>query len=344
MQLEEYLDPDAFVAHHRALARRIAELSAAGGTARPALAVWPEYVATFLVLLGRRKEIAGCTTTDQALRRIVTRHPLRLAAVMARHRTRRLAPAVLTMLAPHAHDLYVETFGDIARHLGMWVVAGSGLYPRPRGAEGERPFVARSASVYNTSYTFAPDGSVAAVTRKVNLVPTQEDVLGLRAGAPGDLGVLDTALGRLSTLICYDGFHEPHTSTEPHFVRGAALVDALGAEIVAQPSANAWAWDAPWAFNDAGESQLRSEQWFAEGMAREMQELRSVRFVVNPQLVGDVLDSHFEAPSLILERKDGHVAVLARAASVCDEEVLHARVARSPAPLGAGGSAEDGGR
>jgi predicted amidohydrolase len=306
----------------------VAELAGRAGLGgrRRGLAAWPEYVATFLVLAGLADEVAHCTTTAQALKRVVSRRPLRLASVMARYRQRRLAPAVLTMLAPGAHELYVRTFSGIARRLGMWVVAGSGLFPRPAGPEDATPFVARSAQVYNTSYTFAPDGSLAGVTRKVNLVPTQEDVLGLSGAAPQELAVVETELGRLGTLVCYDGFHQPHTRAEERFVRCAPLLDALGAEIVAQPSANAWAWDAPWAFNEPGESQLRSEQWFAEGMARELGELRSVRYVVNPQLVGELLDNRFEAPSLILERRGSRVAVLARSEDPRSEDVLHVRV------------------
>ena len=60
-------------------------------------------------------------------------------------------------------------------------------------------------------------------------------------------------------------------------------------------------------------------------MARELEELRSVRYVVNPQLVGDVLDNHFEAPSLILGRGAAGAQVLARADPDA-EDVLHVRV------------------
>lgn len=325
--LAEYLDPERFIEHHHALARRVADLRAAAGPERPALVVWPEYVATFLVLAGRGAEVAGCTSVSGALRRVVARHPLALAAVVVRRRTLRLTPAVLTMFAPVAYRHYVTTFSAIARDLRAWVVAGSGLFPRNRLGDQSPVLVPAAAEVFNTSLTFGPDGAVAGVTRKMNVVPTQEDVLGLRGAPPEELAVLDTPAGRIGTLVCYDGFREPHTGHEPGFVRGAPLLDALGAEIVAQPSANAWAWDAPWAFNEAGESQLRSEQWFSEGVAAELPGLHSVRYVVNPQLVGDVLDAHFEAPSLVLGRSAKGVEVLARAADPSGEDVLHVRVA-----------------
>lgn len=308
VSIDEYLTEEAFAAHHRALAERIAGMR----TSPHALAVWPEEVATFLVLVGQGAVVNDCTTTSQALRRIVTRRMPRLLATLLRHRTVRVTPAVLTMLAPRAHDVYVRTFGDIARDFGLWVVAGSGLFPR-----------AGTARVYNTSYMFDPDGQIVGVTRKVNLVPTQEDVLGLTSGSPDDLGVVETPFGRVGTLICYDGFREPHTSREPRWVQCAPVLDRLGATIVAQPSANAWPWDGPWAFNEPGETLLRREQWFVEGFARQMRDLVNVRYAVNPQLVGTVLDNVFEAPSLILGPGG---QVLAEARDPRAEDVLHVRV------------------
>jgi predicted amidohydrolase len=305
--LADYLDAEAFTAHHRALA----EQTVSRRTADHAVAVWPEEVATFLVLVGQRRLVEGCATTEQALRRIVLRRAPHLLATMVRHRILGLTPAVLTLLAPAALEVYERTFAGIARDFGLWVVAGSGLFPRPG-----------TGQVCNTSFTFDPGGRRVGVTRKVNLVPTQEDVLGLTAGAVDDLTVVPTPFGGLGTVICYDGFGEPHTGAEPGFVRCAPVLDRLGATVLAQPSANAWRWDEPWVFNDPGESLLRREQWFAEGLAREMHDLTHVQYAVNPQIVGQVLEHVFEAPSLILGRGG---QVLAQADDVQAEDLLHVR-------------------
>ena len=82
-------------------------------------------------------------------------------------------------------------------------------------------FVPVNARTYNTSYTFSPEGRCVTVTRKVNLVPTQEDVVRLSPGRPEELQVVPTPFGRLGTLICYDGFREAHTPQEPSFVPAA---------------------------------------------------------------------------------------------------------------------------
>ena len=334
--IDDYASEAAFAAKHRELAAQVdalRERDTAGRVLHPALAVWPEYVGTFLGLLGEVERVRGCATSDQAMTRVALRRLPALLATLARHRTADLKPALFTLIAPAVHAAMHRTFSSIARDFGLWVVAGSALLPRNGLGDGSAAFRALSGRegvrTYNTSFTFSPDGRCVRATRKVNLVPTQEDVLHLAAAPAEELAVDATPFGNLGTAICYDGFAEAHTSGEPGFTACGAVLDRLGADVVAQPSANAWAWDAPWAFNEPGEDLLRREQWFAEGFAKQLASLERVRYVVNPQLVGDVLDNHFEAPSLILERTPGGVEVIAQARDHRAEEIVMARV---PAP------------
>ena len=337
VSIADYASEAAFTAKHRELAARIdalRERDAAGRPLHPALAVWPEYVGTFLGLMGQVERVRGCATADQAMTRIALRRLPALLGVLARHRTMDVKPALFTLIAPAVHAAMHRTFSGIARDFGLWVVAGSALLPRNALGDGSpafRPLPGREGTrTYNTSFTFSPDGRCVRVTRKVNLVPTQEDVLNLAAASSDELGVDATPFGNLGTAICYDGFDEAHTSAEPGFTPCGAVLDRLGADVVAQPSANAWAWDAPWAFNEPGEHLLRREQWFAEGFAKHLASLHRVRYVVNPQLVGEVLDNTFEAPSLILERAEDGVRVIAQAADHRAEEIVMTRV---PVPV-----------
>jgi predicted amidohydrolase len=324
--IDDYASATAFAAHHRRLAEQIdaqRERDADGTPLRPALAVWPEMVGTFLGLLGRVDAVRGCATAEQAMTRIAVRSAPRLLATMLRHRCLDAQRALFAALAPAIHRVYHDTFSAIAAEHDLWVVAGSTILPRNRLGDESVDFEAADTTLHNTSYVFSPHGALSAVVRKVNPVPTQEDVLGISGAPAQDLRPLETTFGPLATLICYDGFSEAHTSDEPEFVACGPVVDDLGAQVVAQPSANAWSWDAPWAFNDEGEDLLRCDQWFREGMHDQLATLRSVRYVVNPQLVGAVLDAHFEAPSLIMERtEDGEVVTRARASSISEEEIL----------------------
>ena len=338
--LDDYASPEAFTARHRALASRVEALRTRDTRGRPlypALAVWPEMLGAPLGLMGHLHRVRACTTAQAAMTRVALAELPRLLGAAVRHRPRSLEECLFTTVAPRVHHALWTTFSAIAREHGLWVVAGSALLPRDRLGHTGPGFTPEGARTYNTSYTFAPDGACVAVTRKVNLVPTQEDTLRLSPGRPEELRVVETPFGRLGTLICYDGFREPHTAREPGFVPAAPVVDALGAQVLAQPSANAWAWDAPWAFNDPGEHQLRREQWFNEGLFTQLRALRHVRYAVNPQLVGTFFENTFEAPSLILERSPtGDVQVLARAEDPRAEDVLRATVPLAPPPSPSG--------
>jgi predicted amidohydrolase len=338
ISLADYGDAGAYAAHHEALAEQARQrIEAAGpapdGSRPPVLAVWPEMVGTFLAVQDRLSAVGDATSTDQALQRVGMRILPRLLAVMAAHRTRSTTRAFLTATAEVTWRTHVTTFARIARDHQWWVCGGTFLVPRNAFGDLASDFALlpgeAGSRVYNTAVTFDPHGRVANVTRKVNLVPTQEDVLDLSPGDPADLAVVATPFGPLGTLVCYDGFGEPHTSHEPGWETCAPRLDRLGATVVAQPSANAWLWDAPWAFNDeaAGEAQLRREQWFTEGLFSQLSGLSHIRYAVNPQLVGDVLDNHFEAPSLILAREGTSARILAQAGSLHDDEVLYVRVA-----------------
>jgi hypothetical protein len=324
---ELYVDEAAFADRVTAQAEEIArrrERAPDGSFVRPALAVWPENFAVFACLAGRPRA-ANASSADRAMRWVALGELPRLVASAIRTRPRSIEEALLTAVSKGVFALLDRTFARVAREHQLWIVAGTAYLPRNARAAGEG-FEPLDARVYNVALTYSPDGKLVAETRKQNLVPTQEDVLHLSAGDERDLPLVETEFGKLATLICYDGFDEAHTRDEPGFRACGVVVDALGAEIVAQPSANAWAWDAPWAFNEPGESLLRREQWFDEGMFKQLKRCASIRYVVNPQLVGRMFEHRFEAPSLILERTPaGEVRVAARATSIDREEILMVR-------------------
>jgi predicted amidohydrolase len=300
------------------------ERAADGSFARPALAVWPENFAVFACLAGRPRA-ARAATADAAMRWVALGALPRLVSSSIRARPRSLEEALLTAVSPQVFGIVDRTFSRLAREHELWIVAGTAYLPRNARPAGEG-FTPRDARVYNVALTYSPEGELVAETRKQNLVPTQEDVLHLSAGEERDLPVIETGFGKLATLICYDGFDEAHTRDEPGFRACGVIVDALGAEIVAQPSANAWAWDAPWAFNEPWESLLRRDQWFEEGMFKQLERCANIRYVVNPQLVGEIFEHRFEAPSVILERTPGgELRVAARAESIDLEEIVMLR-------------------
>ena len=136
--------------------------------------------------------------------------------------------------------------------------------------------------------------------------------LGLQRGDADALPIVDTPLGPVATLVCYDGFREPHTPHERFVVLGPRVAARGGVTIVANPSANPWPWLAPWNYA-AGEPVTRAAQWDSEGLPGMLREIAFARFGITAHLVGKVLDLEFEGASEIVEREPGGVQVRARA-------------------------------
>lgn len=83
-----------------------------------------------------------------------------------------------------------DALGEIARDAGLWLVIGV----------DERA----GSTLYNTLLWFAPDGALAHRHRK--LMPTGGERLVWGYGDGSTLSVLDTPLGRLGGLICWENY------------------------------------------------------------------------------------------------------------------------------------------
>jgi len=243
-------------------------------------------------------------TLASALAASAVRRPLDVLRGVATTRLLDARHAVLAALAPDGERWWKSVFGPLARRLDAWIVAGSHLRLSPDGA------------LTNASILFDPDGHVVATTDKVNLVPGMEDgARGALALARGDarVPIVKTPLGSVATLVCYDGFREPHTRHERFIALGPRLAARGGVAIIANPAANPWPWHGPWKFNDEGERLTREQQWAAEGLRGSLVETPFARYGITAHLVGKVLDLAFEGPSEILERRDEGVQTLVRA-------------------------------
>ena len=281
----------------------------AGTTTDQRFLVFPE-IAGHLALLALAPAPAHrAKTLSTALAGAAVRRPLEVLRGVAS--SRRLAPkhAVLAALAPDGEKYWRSVFGPLARRHDAWVVAGSHLRLTPAG------------DLTNASMLFAPDGRCVATTDKVNLVPGIEDGapggLGLARGAAADVPIVETPMGKVCTIVCYDGFAEPHTSLERFVPLGPELAGRGGVTIAANPAANPWYWDEPWppkklAGGMERAAGTRADQWEREGLRASMLRDAFARFGVTAHLVGHVLDLHFDGCSEILERSGDGVRVLAR--------------------------------
>jgi nitrilase len=86
-----------------------------------------------------------------------------------------------------------DRIGQVAREHGAWLVVGvNELDPAHHG------------TVYNTLLYFGPDGALASSHRK--LVPTNHERLVWGQGDGGGLRAIETPLGRIGGLICWENY------------------------------------------------------------------------------------------------------------------------------------------
>ncbi len=276
----------------------------------PALVVFPEDLATFLVLSDNLDLIQGASTMDEAFSRIGRQLWPALLEQMLTHHTLSLRKAFFLLSAPKTWNIWYKTMTEMARRYAVYLVAGSALLPDNANGYQSGTITPRSNRVFNFSMTLNPLGEVIHTTRKVNLVPTQEDTLDLSPGPLAEaLGTFTIDNVSCATLICYDGFRIPHTAKEPGFTPLLPFLDKQGTRIIAQPSANPWWWHESWPFNP---NMTRKEQWVKEGAFSLLHQLSNISAIVNPQLLFHALDIHFDGKSAIYGREGTNAVILAQ--------------------------------
>ena len=85
-----------------------------------------------------------------------------------------------------------DRIGEIAREHGLWLAVGANELDRGTG------------TIYNALLLYGPDGAVALHHRK--LVPTNHERLVWGQGDGGGLEAVETGLGRVGGLICWENF------------------------------------------------------------------------------------------------------------------------------------------
>jgi predicted amidohydrolase len=258
-----------------AFAARVLDLTraAVAGAPGPALVAFPELVG--VPLLATAAGVADALE-DGLVRALVgwaARSPRRWAGAAGRHWRGPLAH-VYASLAPEAFVLHRDAFAAAARATGATVVGGSAFLPTV-AYEAARGVHVVDPRTRNVALVFAPTGALIGRAAKAHLTTGLERRLGLSVGRVADLPVLTTPVGRVGVAVCLDGWY--HHVLE-HF-------DGLGAQIVVQPSANDAPWMRPWPPDPR-----RSEEdaWLGLGLRAGIQGRASLRYGVNPMLVGDL--------------------------------------------------------
>jgi len=286
----------------------------------PTLVSYPELVGMFLGFVPYYwDDLKDETNLEAAATKLVMKS---IAAIPEEHRASPEAGARWLLFLEHAVETeraYVETFSSLAREYGAYVGAGSIALPPLEEEPGKGGRHVRDASkVYNISYLFSPRGVCLSRVPKVNMTEPFE-VRVYDSGPRSELVPVDTAVGRVGTLVCWDGFHE--TLVERY--------DSLAVDIMLQPSYNQHPWNGPCSYGapgTEGEARLRTSGCTL------IQGRENIQYSVEAMMVGAVFEDMLAEGLSYIARNTGRVGasweegVIAMAEKPDAEEIIAATV------------------
>jgi predicted amidohydrolase len=316
--MSDYADAEAF---YRKMAALMDDAARKVDFSTPTLVAFPEGIGLPLAFVPQTyHQIGDARTIAKVLLRAIPRNLPRFLGALMRYRTS-VVRTVFLETALEAEDIYVSTFSTLAREHGVYLAGGCIYLPHIEDEAVKGRHVV-SRAVYNQSYLFNPHGICLRRTPKINLAPPTEPKFGFSPGNRADVMPVDTKIGRLGTLVCYDAFHRSLIER----------MDAMGVEVLINPSHNERRWETPAGFNPAISV---GEAWLQHGAPAMIQGREHLRFAISPMLVGPVFDVQSHGQSRICQNIDGRGDLrrsLLAEASVDTEDIIYASVSVHATP------------
>lgn len=278
MERADYREAAAFRAK---IASLMADVARTVDLSLLTLVSFPELIGMHLSFMPRYWDILCAQPTMEAGIRLVIDKYAETLPEEHRARNRSIVRRLLFIdTAVEAETAYVDTFSSLAREHACYIGAGSIALP-PMDVEPSKGgrHVADDTKLYNTAYLFSPRGICLARTPKIQMTGGFEARV-FDPAPPSELLPVETSLGRIGTLVCFDGFHE--TLVERY--------DAQGVEILLKPSYNQHPWEAPSTYDP---SRGEGENWLRYGCPAIIQGRENIRYGVNAMLVGGVFEDTY---------------------------------------------------
>ena len=184
--------------------------------------------------------------------------------------------------------LYLSVCRDLARQYGVYLVCGSTPMPRYRLKAGR---LSRTGpQLDNQTVILAPDGTLIGAASKVYLTPDEEaGGIDLSPGTLGGLRVYPTPVGDLGVAISLDAFRQDVI----------ARLEAQGCTVLLQPDANGSPWTSLEGIYPEGHTPRDQPLAWLESSWQVTATSQTIRYAVNPMVVGNLLDLSFDGQSSV---------------------------------------------
>lgn len=201
------------------------------------IVVFPEYIGTWLVLVGEDENIFRSRTLVSAELRMVLSHPLIfLAAWLKSTEKGRAEAAFFRMKAKQMAAIYDDVFSQLARDYSVTIVAGSIVLPTPQISS--QRLILTEGPLQNISVIYRLDGMPDPQLIRKSF-PTSRELVFTAPASASEIPVFETPAGRIGVLICADSW----------FPQAYIPLKAQGIDLLAVPSfevSGMEKWNQPW--------------------------------------------------------------------------------------------------
>ncbi len=172
------------------------------------LVLLPEYLGTWLVLAGEKREVAEKETLPQGMTLMVGSNFFRFMATLPRtgNVEDKAAAALFRLKSKKMAKIYFETFSHLAQAYQTHIAAGSIILPGAEVIDGTL-ITDLDKPLENVSFIFGPDGKIIGnPIRKA--FPIESEQPFLSASNPSQIPVFPLPFANTALLICADSWYE----------------------------------------------------------------------------------------------------------------------------------------
>ena len=275
----------------------------------------PEYLGSWLVILGEKAQVRQAKTIDQAMRPIILRSMLPfIQELLSSRESNRVNASIFRIKAAQMARAYQAVFSKLAAKYGVTIVGGSILLPTPTVQDGV--ITAGKGALYNVSAVFKPDGGVHPAL-SVKAFPIATELPFVACGSTANLPVFETPAGRLGVLVCADSFY-PQAYEQLKSLRVDLIVVpsfSTGKGLWNQPWGNYSGAEAPADVDPADAGQLtEGEAWHKYALLGRIASA-GAKYGVNVFLHGELWDLEAEnSPSILVKGQEWVETIATRGA------------------------------
>jgi len=201
----DYLSQEQF---YQKLKAYFQEANNAGYFKSNTLVLLPEYLGTWLVISYEKHSVAQATTINKAMTLMVLSNPLQFIQAYTKGLDEKdaFAAALFRMKARTMAHSYSTVFTRLAIEYKVTINAGSIILPGPSVLSGTDINIDTSKPLFNSSFVFLADGTIADYIVKKSY-PISSELPFISAHPIGELNTYNLSIGKTAILVCADSWY-----------------------------------------------------------------------------------------------------------------------------------------